>query len=348
MTDSMQRPPDDTQGLPTATATRSSFRALRMLVNFLWMGEQVAAARLKVYGAGQPGWEEFLLARAAGSDVKSLGETGEGLGSAVLLIRSTILLLIHAHLKRAGIEVKSEDTGDECWARFIELPESADFASELTTSEKMLLASVLGVQGEIYLAKLAEEPRKVALGSLTNVAQKLAAPFDFDANRVQKVLVVRWAKLACAALVILLGTASLWNSFDNRVNRTNLALKRPVTISSRHPVFGVEPSRLVDGNRTELGFHSTETANQTATIDLGQAHRISRVVVYNRADCCQARAVPLRIDVSVDGKDFKQVAERTEPFESEWTANFWKVKARYVRLTDLSPTFFHLNEVEVY
>ena len=346
MTDSTQQPQADTQGSPTATASPASFRAFKTLKSFFWMDGQVASARQQAYAAGQPGWEEFLLARAAANDVKNLGETGEGLGSALLLIRASLLLLTHAHLARSGIAVKSEDTGDKCWACFVELPLAAEFTSELTTNEKMLLASVLGVQGEIFLAKQSEEQRKIVLATLTNVAQRLAAPFELDAGRVQKVLVVRWAKVACGALIVLLSIVTLlWHRSDNHIN---LALHKHVTVLTAHPVWGKDPSQLVDGNKRELAFHTTEAANQPATIDLGEVQRISRVVVYNRTDCCQARAVPLRIDVSTDGKEFTEVALRTEPFQTDFTAEFSRVKARYVRLTDLSPTFFHLNEGEVY
>jgi hypothetical protein len=70
--------------------------------------------------------------------------------------------------------------------------------------------------------------------------------------------------------------------------------------------------------------------------------------VNNRADCCSERAVPLRIDVSADGTAFNTVAQRNEPFNPEWSAEFSSTKVRYVRLTNLSNTSFHLNEVEVY
>ena len=83
------------------------------------------------------------------------------------------------------------------------------------------------------------------------------------------------------------------------------------------------------------------------TIDLGKVQRISRVVVYNRADCCQERAVPLKIEVSKDGGQYRQVAERKEQFE-KWKADFPPTDARYVRLTHLSAMAFHLSEVEVY
>jgi hypothetical protein len=83
------------------------------------------------------------------------------------------------------------------------------------------------------------------------------------------------------------------------------------------------------------------------TIDLGRAQRISRVVVYNRVDCCKERAVPMKIEVSKDGVQFRQVAERKEQFE-KWKADFPSTDARYVRLIHLSAFAFHLSEVEVY
>ena len=64
----------------------------------------------------------------------------------------------------------------------------------------------------------------------------------------------------------------------------------------------------MDGDLTNLGFHTIEAPNQNVTIDLGKVRRIFRVVVYNRADCCQQRAVPLKIEVSQDNKKFRQVA----------------------------------------
>jgi len=42
------------------------------------------------------------------------------------------------------------------------------------------------------------------------------------------------------------------------------------------------------------------------------------------------------------------VAERDEPFGLTWTADFPSTKARYIRLTNLNTTYFHLTEVEVY
>jgi len=309
------------------------------------MDEKMATAVQAGYGPGRPGWGDFLLGRAAYNDVRSLGETGDGLGSALLLIRAAVQLLLRAQLARSNVEVVPTASGIECWKQFIELPASADLASRLSLAQLALIDSILGVHGAAFLVKQGENERKLALSTLNDVAKTLLSPLESDANRVQNVVVLRWSKISAVAAVILLGLVFM--SQEPREGR-NLALNKNVTLSSTHPSWGRDPSQLVDGIRTDLGFHTLEAANQFATIDLGASYRIRRVVVYNRTECCQDRAVPLRIDVSENGKEYRKVAERTEPFQAEWTAKFSSTKARYVRLTDLSANFFHLNEVEVY
>ena len=347
MTNSTQNEQVERDGGHTAADGRTASNVLLALKHFFWMDNQMAAATRDGYGPDKLGWDEFLLARAAANDAKTLGESGEGLGSALLLFRTTIMLLTRIHLARLGIEVSPTATGDECWAKFAEQPGSAALVSELSTNQRGLIVSILGIQGETFLAKQLEKQRKIALDTMTDVAKSLSTHFEADASRIQSVLLKRWSKISGLALVVLLGLCGLWQMYSNRP-RANLALHQKVTISSTHPVWGKDPSQLVDGNRTELGMHSQETANQNATIDLGDTHRVSKVVVYNRSDCCQQRAAPLKIEVSVDGNQYTKVAERTEPFEREWTANFFPKKARYVRLTNLSATFLHLNEIEVY
>ena len=186
MTDSTQMAQTENNGRHQATQDRPVSRVLQALKRFFWMDEQMAAAVRDGYGPGQLGWEEFRLARAAANEVKTLGETGEGLGSALLLIRAALMLLTRSHLARLGIEVKPTATGDECWTQFIEQPTAADIASELTVTQRGLLASVLDVQGEAFLAKQSEEQRKIALSTMADIANKLATPFEIDAKSDSK------------------------------------------------------------------------------------------------------------------------------------------------------------------
>ncbi len=83
--------------------------------------------------------------------------------------------------------------------------------------------------------------------------------------------------------------------------------------------------------------------------DLGETRSISRVLVKNRTDCggCAERAVPLAIEVSEDGKSWKEVARQTDSFE-EWKAKFPAEQARWVRLRAQKRTFLHLQQVRIH
>jgi hypothetical protein len=88
-------------------------------------------------------------------------------------------------------------------------------------------------------------------------------------------------------------------------------------------------------------------ANPFVVIDLGKSKTFDKVVVYNRDDCCQERAVPLFIEVSEDGKKYHTIAERRENFD-KWTARRLHTKGRFVKLRLAKTEYFHLSEVEIY
>jgi hypothetical protein len=316
----------------------------RWLRRFFWMDERMAVAVRDGYAPGQPGWEEYELARAARTDASQLGESGEGEGSALLLNRAAVTLMIGAHLARAGSAPGPGATSEQYAARLGELPLGAALLGAMTEEQRALVTSTLGNQGDFLLAKLSGAKRSLAARAMASLAKGLGDPLERDVRRVGAVLLMRWLKIAVTAAVVIGGLALL---ISKATARPNLALHRPVTVVTPHSVYGRDPGLLVDGDRTNLGFHTIEAANQNVTIDLGSVQTISRVVVYNRADCCQERAVPLRIEVGDDTQHLRQVGERTEQFE-QWKLDFPPTNARYVRLTDLSAKAFHLSEVEVY
>src|SRR5690606_38479561 len=78
-------------------------------------------------------------------------------------------------------------------------------------------------------------------------------------------------------------------------------------------------------------FHTNDEDQPWVELDLGTAQRFSSVKVKNREDCCSERAVPLVVEVSSDGKQWKQLARKNEVFTT-WTAEFSPVEGRWVRL----------------
>jgi hypothetical protein len=316
---------------------------IQALRKFFWMDERLAAALRAGYGRGHPGWDEYDLARSVMADAEHLGEPADGQTSALLLYRGAAALMIRAQLARLGIDVRPAAGNDECWARLAEHPAMASVVADTTDAERAILQRGLGPQGENQLAMLEKSARVRAAQGLHKLATALAQSIDAAEKGVRRVRIIRWARVTAGALVV---AASVWFVADKAQSHPNLALNRPVTVVTPEAVPH-DPEALVDGNRTNLGFHTVAAPNQHVTIDLGAIHRIRQVVVYNRSDCCQQRAVPLRLELSSDGKGFKQVSEKKEVFD-RWEVAVPRMDARYVRLTDLGSTYFHLAEVEVY
>ena len=151
----------------------------------------------------------------------------------------------------------------------------------------------------------------------------------------------------------------------------NLARNRPVTASS---IGGYTPtplpgrgrlSRLVDGVTVERsqpgvewahGMYAGGTESQVhpwITVDLGRTRTLSKVVVYNRSDCCWGlRDVPVALQVSDDNRTFATVATRDQPFSDDypWRQALHGARGRYVRLwgPEETPKELVLSEIEIY
>jgi hypothetical protein len=314
---------------------------------FFWMDERMAEATSLGYGPRNPGWEDFCFGRALLADAGRLGEYEEGLPSSLVLLRAASGLMIRAQLARVGTHPGPTAPSDECWARLAEHPTVAPLAASITADERALVGSTLGVQGDGVLARLPKNQIAHATRALTKLARGLATPMVAEAKRTRRVWYMRGLRVGAAALVLGIGVWFLTRETEPADLGPNLALHRPVTVVTPHPDYGRNPGLLVDGDRANLGFHTNLAPNQHVTIDLGSAVRISRVVVYNRTECCFDRAVPLVLEVSTDGKNFQQVSERKDVFD-RWVVKLRGTTARYVRLTDRKNDYFHLAEVEVY
>lgn len=314
---------------------------------FFWLDHRVKEAAEKGFAKDQPGWTQFELARQARSGIVQIGETGEGNGAVLLLERAEVLFLLCAHLKKhklgtIGMSVSSAD-----WELARKIPAIAETWSELSGAQQEAVLSGLGDQGELSLVDLDIKHRRHLASALRKLATGLADPLERDASIVGRVLFMRWTRIVSALLVLLAIAWSIWGAIDKKFASPNIALGRPVTISSQFGDIATDHTLLVDGDKTNLGFHTDNGANQWVMIDLGATKNISKVVVYNRSECCQDRAIPLRLEVSEDGTNFSKVQDRTEEFDV-WTAKGLNAKGRYVRLRHLGSNFLHFSEVEVY
>ena len=300
-----------------------------------------APSRPVSFSRGDPGFSLFELGFSALADAEQLRASVTTRFTALLLYRNAVILLLNAHHARSG-GLSSTVPAAERITHLEILPSATAALGEVSSRELALLRKHLGSDSdEAELAALSVEDRERCLSAFRRLAMALAEPLAVEAGHLRRALVRRWSKLAAVAscLLILAGWALL--------RQPNLALGRAVVVDSRDPQYGVDPSQVLDGQRTNLGFHTTEGERKSVTIDLGSLQSIHRVDVFNRVDCCLERAVPLTLEVSRDGKAFRRILVRLDPF-ALWKAEFPRTTARYVRLVQQQNAPFHLAEIEVY
>lgn len=100
-------------------------------------------------------------------------------------------------------------------------------------------------------------------------------------------------------------------------------------LSGRRPVF----------------FHTDQRRDPAITIDLKGTHLVRKIKVWNRADCCGERALPLNIEAKRDGK-WQLLCQRRAPFR-EYTCDH-AVSARHLRIRRPGTGMLHLEKVEVF
>jgi len=308
-------------------------------LEFLLLRTRLTEARREVYGPNAAGFREFELGLTALTDATQLASSRSGRDTALLLYRAAIRLLACATVLRRG-ESADPLPWSEVWSSASSLP-------GWPTSELPMWLSqgVIHDEGERYLAALPAAEREPTLESMRALTEQLATPLQTDATLVSRALWTRRLRLGGVALVAVL---ALCIGVSRLIVSKNLALHRPVVVSDRDPTYGVDPSQVVDGDETNLGFHTSSRAHTTVTVDLGAVKPLTRVEIFNRPDCCQERAAPLSLELSSDGTNFKTVARKPRTFQ-QWTATLPPgTSARYVRIEHERTDFFHLSEIEVF
>ena len=129
----------------------------------------------------------------------------------------------------------------------------------------------------------------------------------------------------------------------------NLAAHKVAIASSE--ALSTTASGAVDGSRSgAYGFHSQLEDAPWLSIDLGATFAINRVKVFGRADSPHDQSIPLSLEVSDDGANYRQVTARTEPFSDHEPWVFLPAPAlttRYLRLRTMRRSYLVLSEVVV-
>lgn len=157
----------------------------------------------------------------------------------------------------------------------------------------------------------------------------------------------RYARLAIAAAVLML----LGYGVVSSLRHPNLALKKPVAVSSRHPTSTAPADNSGINNGQIEPAYGIETAPGPGwvLIDLQESQKVSQVKIFNRRDALFDAGLPLMLETSPDAVTFTVVETRSQPFSS---SNPWSFKAppgtraRFIRVR--SNSLIALTEIEVY
>jgi hypothetical protein len=339
---------DDISENPSEQTTEAKATpASNWLGRLLWLGPRVAEAREKTFGPSQPGFAWYDVARQICDDVVKIGETGKGSWAVLLLDMTAVELLVRAHLARAGLLTGNGPLGEGDWDSARKIPVVEAAWGKLSAPQISTLMALLGPERDATIAKLSGEERDVFANGLHDLVMRLAEPLEIEANRLGRALFARWSRVLVVglALALTIGFFGRWVSV--KLDGPNIALHAAVTISSQYPGQGVDHSLLVDGDPDTLGFHTMDGGQQWVVIDLGKVRKFNKVVVYNRLEGLESRAVPLKVEVSNDNVNYKEIAERKDTFD-KWSAKGLHAEGRYVRLKNTPPNFFHLAEVEIH
>jgi hypothetical protein len=323
----------------------SNVSSVNPVRRFLWLDERVAQARIETFGPASTGWLEYEAARRARDGVVQIGESGQSSWAVLLLERDIASLLVRAHAAREQVAIGAGPLSEADWEMARKVRVIQDAWNNLSAVQLSALVAATGSEGDHSIANLPVAHRKSLAIGLHNFVTAIAEPLEFEANRLGRALFARFTRTGIAAALVLVVISLIGSWVSSRFEKPNIALHRHVDVSSQYPGEGEDHTLLVDGEHTQLGFH-TLCEGGWVIIDLGSVRKFDKIVVYNRTDL-QERAIPLFVEVSKDRQNFRQIAEKREVFD-KWAATGLGAEGRYIKLRNTPPNCFHLAEVEVY
>jgi len=314
---------------PPAATHRKSAR----FWEWLWQTKAMRSVRT---GAGRMSPQEVLLVDQA----RALLDLGERVRDRIASVSAdsvdtTALLLFH----KAGVTAlaalqKPHQSLEDAWLEKLPMIES-----ELRLDETARLRA-----SQLFPKDLPLDPA-IAPGQIKSdleLLQQLVSSLILGLQGPERELrFLRWMRvLRVSALTILvsgLAVAAI-------MGFTKLTAPRDVLVGIKPQTSSSYPEDLA---KAGILFHTNQQLNPWAMFDLGAAQSLSGLEVQNRGDGVGDRAIPLVAEVSVDQKQWTQVARRDQAFEN-WKASFGPINARYLRLTAKKTTFLHLVYVKAY
>jgi hypothetical protein len=274
--------------------------------------------------------------------------------AALVLLHDAATLVIRAVLEERGIPNDALTMAD-CFERIAQLVERGELPPAPAAFEMVRWLFEAGptlafdeLSPDVAIARRSEASRGVAwlrnLIEARNVSQLKRSRI----TRIGAFGLTALAAIACGAFCLL--------------RPKNIALGKPVHMSSRRAECpagsgpeGLPASGLVDGS-SSAAFDICTNAEMRpwVAIDLLAVHSLSKVIVYDRGDCCWGEYdLPSVLEVSEDGSTYTEVGRRNTSYSlvDPWIVRLHGQRARLVRLRVDSPEAGRalvLNEIEVF
>jgi hypothetical protein len=278
---------------------------------------------------------------------------GDQVPAALILYREGIIFTIRALLESRGRDT-SEPTAEGAFRSLAALMEAGEMTAAPAGFEGV--RALLSDTRLLAFDELPPAEAQTKRSEIENTALWLRRLVD--ARTVRQ---IKWSRTLRIGLVALATLACLGFGFSKLVAPKNIALGKPVEMSSRRPQCppgsgeaGLPPSGLVDGTvSAAYDICTNYEVRPWVSLDLQQVRRVSKVVVFDRGDCCWGSYdLPTVLDLSEDGTNFREVARRTTAYSATdpWVIRLDRQSARFVRLrVDANePRELVLTELEVY
>jgi len=192
----------------------------------------------------------------------------------------------------------------------------------------------------VQLAEGTADAHRDGALKLRRAAERLIKDAQSIVLRLQWALVNRIVRVV---LAVVIPVTAIWLVWPAKVD---LAKGATFRISSSQWECRPE-KRECGGAKTSIFFHTYNEQNPWLEYDFGRPVSFSSLTIENRDDCCGDRALPLVVEVSNDGKTFKEVIRRDGAFGT-WNPSFSPQLARYLRLRVARESILHLEAVKVH
>jgi hypothetical protein len=307
------------------------------LVEWIWRGRTLAEARASDDSSTDRDYVRLVCEIVEVADRLSGAidppRQGSGYGTAILLYREAL----------AGAMAAVGATRGGAGASFEEALRKLFGGADDGAGEIVASASALFDRDVSTVARLSEADRRreaeSARRTLHAVIQALAGA-TMRRRRVLAQRVVRTGMFGILLSAVVVGVVLL---VARLLQHPNFLERATMRTSSDYSGFSRD-THISDGRRTRLLFHTNKEDNAFAEFDMGVAKTVTFIELVNRHDCCDDRALPLAVEVSPDGKEWKEVFRRSEPF-SELRQKIGPIYVRTVRVRALKKTWLHLERV---